>query len=306
MITVVGIRFKKAGKIYYFDPDNLEIKQGDPVIVETARGIEFGEAVIGIKEVAEEDIVSPLKMVLRIADDEDKAKNEDNKAKEKDAFNICLEKISEHGLPMKLIDVEYTFDNSKIIFYFVADGRIDFRELVKDLAAIFRTRIELRQIGVRDESKMIGGLGPCGRSLCCSTFLGDFEPVSIKMAKEQNLSLNPTKISGVCGRLMCCLNYEQNTYEEIRRKTPAVGSVVKTEDGVGEVIQNNILLESVKVKITGQSDDVELMSYSIYEIELISGEYEYRELTEEEIKKELKKELKKSEDAVEVESLLEE
>lgn len=301
MIKVVGVRFKKAGKIYYFDPDELEIKQGDFVIVETARGVEFGEAVIGIKEVTEEDIVSPLKKVLRIADGEDRAKDEENKEKEKEAFNICLEKIGEHGLPMKLIDVEYTFDNSKIIFYFVADGRIDFRELVKDLAAIFRTRIELRQIGVRDESKMIGGLGPCGRSLCCSTFLGDFEPVSIKMAKEQNLSLNPTKISGVCGRLMCCLNYEQNTYEEIRRKTPAIGSMVKTEDGVGEVVQNNILLESVKVKITGQSDDVELKSYSIHEIELISGEFEYRELTEDEIKKELKK----SVDAREVQSLLE-
>lgn len=302
MIKVVGVRFKKAGKIYYFDPDELEIKQGDFVIVETARGVEFGEAVIGIKEVTEEDIVSPLKKVLRIADSEDRAKDEENKEKEKEAFNICLEKIGEHGLPMKLIDVEYTFDNSKIIFYFVADGRIDFRELVKDLAAIFRTRIELRQIGVRDESKMIGGLGPCGRSLCCSTFLGDFEPVSIKMAKEQNLSLNPTKISGVCGRLMCCLNYEQNTYEEIRRKTPAIGSIVKTEDGVGEVVQNNILLESVKVKITGQSDDVELKSYSIHEIELISGEFEYKELTEDEIKKELKK----SVDAKEVQSLFEE
>lgn len=302
MITVVGIRFKKAGKIYYFDPDNLDIKQGNCVIVETARGIEFGEAVIGIKEVDEDDIVSPLKKVLRIAEDEDKVKNEENKAKEKEAFQICFEKIGQHELPMKLIDVEYTFDNSKIIFYFVADGRIDFRELVKDLAAIFRTRIELRQIGVRDESKMIGGLGPCGRSLCCSTFLGDFEPVSIKMAKEQNLSLNPTKISGVCGRLMCCLNYEQNTYEEIRKKTPTVGSMVKTEDGEGEVMSNNILLESVKVKITGQGNDVELMSYSIYAIELISGEYEYRELTEDEIKRELKK----SSDVVDVQNLLEE
>lgn len=306
MITVVGIRFKKAGKIYYFDPDNLNIKQGDSVIVETARGIEFGEVVIGLKEVSEEDIVSPLKKVLRIADIEDKTKNEENKVKEKEAFGICLEKIAQHELPMKLIDVEYTFDNSKIIFYFVADGRIDFRELVKDLAAIFRTRIELRQIGVRDESKMVGGLGPCGRSLCCASFLGDFEPVSIKMAKEQNLSLNPTKISGVCGRLMCCLNYEQSTYEEIRKKTPTVGSVVKTEDGVGEVAENNILLESVKVKITGQSDDVELKAYSIYEIELISGEYEYRELTEDEIKRELKKELKKAENAEEVANLLEE
>lgn len=306
MITVIGIRFKKAGKIYYFDPDNLEIKQGDSVIVETARGIEFGEAVIGIKEVDVTDIVSPLKKVLRIALEEDKVKNEENKAKEKDAFEICLEKIALHELPMKLIDVEYTFDNSKIIFYFVADGRIDFRELVKDLAAIFRTRIELRQIGVRDESKMIGGLGPCGRSLCCSTFLGDFEPVSIKMAKEQNLSLNPTKISGVCGRLMCCLNYEQKTYEEIRKKTPAIGSIVKTEDGEGEVVQNNILLESVKVKFTGQSNDAEPTPYSIYDIELISGEYEYRELTEDEIKRELKRELKKSDEVAEVESLLEE
>lgn len=302
MITVVGIRFKKAGKIYYFDPDNLDIKQGNSVIVETARGIEFGEVVVGIKEVSEEDIVSPLKKVLRIADVEDKAKNEENKLKEKEAFGICLEKIGQHELPMKLIDVEYTFDNSKIIFYFVADGRIDFRELVKDLASVFRTRIELRQIGVRDESKMIGGLGPCGRSLCCSSFLGDFEPVSIKMAKEQNLSLNPTKISGVCGRLMCCLNYEESTYEEIRKKTPTVGSVVKTEDGTGEVIENNIIMENVKVKITGQSDDVELKAYSIYEIELVSGEYEYRELTEDEIKRELKK----SEDAAEVASLLEE
>lgn len=306
MITVVGIRFKKAGKIYYFDPDNMDIKQGDFVIVETARGIEFGEAVIGIKEVKDEDIVSPLKKVLRIADEEDKVKNEENKEKEKEAFDICVEKIAHHELPMKLIDVEYTFDNSKIIFYFVADGRIDFRELVKDLAAIFRTRIELRQIGVRDESKMIGGLGPCGRSLCCSTFLGDFEPVSIKMAKEQNLSLNPTKISGVCGRLMCCLNYEQSTYEEIRKKTPAIGSIVKTRDGEGEVINNNILLESVKVRITGQRDDVELMSYSIYETELISGGYEYRELTEDEIKRELKREAKKSEAVVEVETLLDE
>lgn len=302
MITVVGVRFKKAGKIYYFDPDSLDIKQGDPVIVETARGIEFGEAVVGMKEVHEEDIVAPLKKVLRIANEEDKIKNEDNKAKEKEAFQICLEKIGQHGLPMKLIDVEYTFDNSKIIFYFVADGRIDFRELVKDLASIFRTRIELRQIGVRDESKMVGGLGPCGRSLCCSTFLGDFEPVSIKMAKEQNLSLNPTKISGVCGRLMCCLNYEQSTYEQIRKQMPTVGSVVKTQDGIGEVVENSILLESVKVKITGQSDDVELKTYSIYDIELVSGEYEYRELTDEEIKRELKK----SQDALEVENLLEE
>jgi cell fate regulator YaaT (PSP1 superfamily) len=288
MITVVGIRFKKAGKIYYFDPDNLEIQKGNNVIVETARGLEFGEVVIGPREVNDDEIVQPLKKVMRSATQEDVLKDQDNKAKEKDAFNICLNKIADHGLPMKLIDVEYTFDNSKIIFYFVADGRIDFRELVKDLASIFRTRIELRQIGVRDESKFIGGLGPCGRSMCCSSFLGDFEPVSIKMAKEQNLSLNPTKISGVCGRLMCCLNYEQNTYEEIRKKMPAVGSIVKTpEDGDGEVVENSILLESVKVKITNRSDEVEVRPYSIYEVEMVSGEYEYREIREDEIKLEL-------------------
>ncbi len=286
MITVVGVRFKYAGKIYYFDPDNLDIIAGDHVIVETARGFEFGEAVIGLREVPEDDIVSPLKKVVRKATDEDKTKNEDNKAREKEAFTLCLEKISEHKLPMKLIDVEYTFDNSKIIFYFVADGRIDFRELVKDLAAIFRTRIELRQIGVRDESKMIGGLGPCGRTMCCASFLGDFEPVSIKMAKEQNLSLNPSKISGVCGRLMCCLNYEQNTYEDIRRKTPAVGSMVRTMDGKGEVVNTNTLLESVKVKLN-IDDEIEIRPYSIYDVELLSGSYENTELSEEDIKLEV-------------------
>jgi len=297
MVTVVGVRFKYAGKIYYFDPDNLDVKAGDYVIVETARGLEFGKTVIGKREVPEDDIVSPLKKVIRIATDEDKAKNEENKAKEKDAFDICLGKIAEHKLPMKLIDVEYTFDNSKVIFYFVADGRIDFRELVKDLAAIFRTRIELRQIGVRDESKMIGGLGPCGRTMCCSSFLGDFEPVSIKMAKEQNLSLNPSKISGVCGRLMCCLNYEQSTYEEIRRKTPAVGSMVRTVDGKGEVVDTNTLLESVKVRLN-IDDEIEVKSYSIYNIELLSGSYESTQISEEDIKLEVdpdsdQKEIKK-------------
>lgn len=297
MITVVGVRFKYAGKIYYFDPDNLDIKAGDYVIVETARGFEFGHTVIGKREVSEDDIVSPLKKVIRIATDEDKAKNEENKAREKEAFTICLGKIEEHKLPMKLIDVEYTFDNSKVIFYFVADGRIDFRELVKDLAAIFRTRIELRQIGVRDESKMIGGLGPCGRTMCCSSFLGDFEPVSIKMAKEQNLSLNPSKISGVCGRLMCCLNYEESTYEEIRRKTPAVGSMVKTVDGRGEVVDTNTLLESVKVRLN-IDDEIEVRSYSIYKIELLSGNYESAQLSEDDIKLEMdpdsdQKEIKK-------------
>ena len=234
------------------------------------------------------DIVSPLKKVLRIATNEDEAKNIENKDKEKDAFDHCLAKIKEHGLSMKLIDVEYTFDNSKVIFYFVADGRIDFRELVKDLAAIFRTRIELRQIGVRDESKMIGGLGPCGRSMCCSSFLGDFEPVSIKMAKEQSLSLNPTKISGVCGRLMCCLNYEQSTYESIRKLTPIIGSRVNTPEGEGEVVENNILSEKVKIRIKVNKDEYDIIPYSIYDIQLISGDYEHSEFSEEEIKKEIK------------------
>lgn len=302
MIKVVGVRFKKAGKIYYFDPDNLEIKKGESVIVETARGLEFGEVVIGPKDVEENQIIQPLKKVIRAATDEDKLKNDENKSKEKEAIDICLEKIQNHNLPMKLIDVEYTFDNSKIIFYFVADGRIDFRELVKDLAAIFRTRIELRQIGVRDESKFIGGLGPCGRTMCCASFLGDFEPVSIKMAKEQNLSLNPTKISGVCGRLMCCLNYEQNTYEEIRKKMPVVGSIVKTPDGEGEVVESNILYENIKVRMTNKFDEVEIMPYSIYDIELISGGYEYAELQEEEIKLELES----PDEIEEITSLLEE
>jgi len=302
MVTVVGVRFKRAGKIYYFDPDGLDINKGDFAIVETARGIEFGEVVIGKRDVPEEEIVAPLKKVIRVATEEDKLKNLQNKAKEEDAFNICLKKIQEHGLPMKLIDVEYTFDNNKVIFYFVADGRIDFRELVKDLAAIFRTRIELRQIGVRDESKMVGGLGPCGRPMCCATFLGEFEPVSIKMAKEQNLSLNPSKISGVCGRLMCCLNYEQETYEEIRKITPIVGSIVKTPDGEGEVIENSIIRESVKVKLK-TPDDVEIKTYSIHDIELIEGQYEHREISDDEIKSEIE-ELDESD--VDINSLLDE
>lgn len=256
MIKVIGVRFKKAGKIYYFSPIDFEIKRGQYVIVETARGIEFGECVIGIKEIREEEIVSPLKCVIRIADENDILKHKENKAKEVKALDICLSKIEEHKLNMKLIDVEYTFDNNKVIFYFTADGRIDFRELVKDLATIFKTRIELRQIGVRDEAKMVGGLGPCGRPLCCSTFLGDFASVSIKMAKEQNLSLNPTKISGICGRLMCCLNYEQSTYEEIRKRLPKVGSVVKTEYGNGSVIGNSIVKEIVKVKLKKGDEEV--------------------------------------------------
>lgn len=273
MIKVVGVRFKKAGKIYYFDPMDLNINKNDYVVVETARGVEFGECVIGIKEIKESEIVAPLKSVLRVATEEDVQKHFNNKSKEKDAFDICLNKILEHGLTMKLIDVEYTFDNNKVIFYFTADGRVDFRELVKDLATIFKTRIELRQIGVRDEAKMLGGLGPCGRSMCCSTFLGDFASVSIKMAKEQNLSLNPTKISGICGRLMCCLNYEQSTYEDIRKRLPKVGSIVKTEEGNGEVISNNTVKESVKVKMKKGEEEV-IQDFKIEKVTLIKGGYE--------------------------------
>jgi cell fate regulator YaaT (PSP1 superfamily) len=273
MVTVVGVRFKKAGKIYYFSPEGLNIKKFDNVIVETARGIEFGECVIAPKQVESSKIISPLKSVLRLATADDIKKNKENKEKEKEAFEICAAKIEQHQLKMKLIDVEYTFDNNKVIFYFTADGRVDFRELVKDLASIFRTRIELRQIGVRDEAKMIGGLGPCGRSMCCSSFLGDFAPVSIKMAKEQSLSLNPTKISGICGRLMCCLNYEQETYEGIRKRLPKVHSVVKTPFGKGEVVANNVVKESVKVKIkTNEAEEV--VEVPIGDITLVSGGFE--------------------------------
>ncbi len=274
MIDVVGVRFKKAGKIYYFAPVNLNIIAGDYVIVETARGIEFGECVIGPKKITEKEVVSPLKNVLRVADSEDIRRHEENQKKEIEALDVCLKKIEEHKLTMKLIDVEYTFDNNKVIFYFTAEGRVDFRELVKDLATIFKTRIELRQIGVRDEAKMVGGLGPCGRPLCCSSFLGDFASVSIKMAKEQNLSLNPTKISGICGRLMCCLNYEQETYETIRKRLPRVGAIVDTPQGRGEVISNNIVKESVKVKIRIRDDEEIIEAINIKDIVMISGDYE--------------------------------
>ena len=292
MIKVVGVRFKKAGKIYYFGPNELNINKGDYVVVETARGVEFGECVIGIKEIKEEDVIPPLKSVLRIADENDIAKHKENKDKEEEAINICISKIEEHGLKMKLIDVEYTFDNNKVIFYFTADGRVDFRELVKDLATIFKTRIELRQIGVRDEAKMLGGLGPCGRPMCCSSFLGDFTSVSIKMAKEQNLSLNPTKISGICGRLMCCLNYEQSTYEDIRKRLPKVGSVVQTEDGKGEVVSNNTVKEAVKVKLRKGDEEV-IEEFKIENIALISGSYE-DSVDEKEIKLEIESEEDKS------------
>ena len=278
MINVVGIRFKKSGKIYYFDPSDLDIKKYDYLVVETARGIEFGECVIGLREVEETEVIPPLKKVIRIATEEDKITHKQNKAKEKDAFSICEGKIKEHKLDMHLIDVEYTFDNNKVIFYFTADGRVDFRELVKSLATIFRTRIELRQRGVRDEAKVVGGLGPCGRPLCCSSFLGEFASVSIKMAKEQNLSLNPTKISGVCGRLMCCLNYEQSTYEETRKKLPKVGSIVDTRDGRGEVIYNSAVKENVKVKITSSNGEGFIGYYSMYEVRMVSGKYEADEI----------------------------
>lgn len=249
MYEIVGVRFKKAGKIYYFDPDGLDIPNEEYVIVETARGVELGKVVIEKRRVEEHDVVLPLKRVIRIATDEDKETVEENNQKAKDALNICEKKVNEHDLPMKLVDAEYTFDRNKVVFYFTADGRVDFRNLVKDLAAIFRTRIELRQIGVRDEAKMLGGIGPCGRMLCCSTFLGDFEPVSIKMAKDQKLSLNPTKISGLCGRLMCCLKYENDQYEEAKRELPDVGKLVETPNGRGKVIGLNMLERLIQVEL---------------------------------------------------------
>ncbi|MDP5276929.1 PSP1 domain-containing protein [Chengkuizengella axinellae] len=249
MYSVIGVRFKKAGKIYYFDPTNQPVSKDDHVIVETARGIEYGTVVIGEKQVDESDIVLPLKKVIRIAKSADVRVMENNKKDAKEAFYVCLDKISQHQLIMKLIDVEYTFDRNKIIFYFTAEGRVDFRELVKDLASIFKTRIELRQIGVRDEAKMLGGIGPCGRTLCCSTWLGDFEPVSIKMAKDQRLSLNPTKISGLCGRLMCCLKFEHDQYESAKNDLPKVGSFVITSLGEGKVVSINPDKNSVQVKI---------------------------------------------------------
>jgi cell fate regulator YaaT (PSP1 superfamily) len=270
MAKVVGIRFKKAGKIYYFDPDNLEMQVGDHAIVETARGVEYGSVVIANREVEEGLIVQPLKKVIRAATEDDTQQEGINKEKEKEAFQICVDKIKDHKLDMKLIDVEVTFDNNKMIFYFTAEGRVDFRELVKDLASIFRTRIELRQIGVRDEAKMLNGIGICGRPLCCATFLGEFQPVSIKMAKEQNLSLNPTKISGICGRLFCCLKYEEETYEELNKNLPDVGSQVKTPDGMGEVISVNIIRQLVRALVKKKdSDEREVKIYSADELEIL-------------------------------------
>lgn len=267
MTTVIGVRFRRAGKIYFFAPGKLEIKRGDHVIVETARGVEFGSVVTGPREVEDEKISQPLKSVIRIANKEDYRREEKNREKEKEAFAICLEKIRKHGLEMKLIDAEYTFDNNKVLFYFTADGRIDFRELVKDLASVFRTRIELRQIGVRDETKIRGGIGICGRTLCCHTYLTEFAPVSIKMAKEQNLSLNPSKISGVCGRLMCCLTNEEQNYEELNSRLPTVGDTVTTPEKLkGEVQSVNVLRQLVKVVVTLDNDEKEIREYKATEL----------------------------------------
>ena len=264
MVKVIGVRFRNAGKIYYFAPGKYEIKSGQHVIVETARGIEYGYVVLGTREVEDGKVVQPLKSVIRMATKEDEAVEEANKKKEKDAFKVCLEKIRKHNLEMKLIDVEQTFDNNKILFYFTADGRIDFRELVKDLAAVFKTRIELRQVGVRDETKIVGGIGICGRPLCCHSYLSEFIPVSIKMAKEQNLSLNPTKISGVCGRLMCCLKNEEETYEYLNSKLPNVGDYVTTDDGLkGEVHSVNVLRQTVKVIVVVDKDEKEIRDYKV-------------------------------------------
>ena len=265
MAAVVGVRFKNAGKLYYFDPGNLWPIAGNFVIVETARGLEYGQVITGVREVDDELIASPLKPVVRIANDEDARHAEENEAFEKEAYAVCQRKIDEHQLEMKLVGVEQTFDNTKILFYFTANGRVDFRALVKDLASVFHTRIELRQIGVRDEAKMLGGLGPCGRPLCCGTFLGDFQPVSIKMAKEQNLSLNPTKISGVCGRLMCCLKYEQDHYEATRKRMPKIGKEVNTPEGFGTVVDLNILRETVTVRIF-KGDSSELKVFPVDEL----------------------------------------
>lgn len=270
MATVIGVRFKKAGKVYYFDPGDLWPRPGQNAVVETARGIEFGEVVTAPRAISDDQIVAPLKKVIRIATEEDEQRAAFNEKREQEAFAICQEKVARHKLEMKLVSVEYTFDNSKILFYFTANGRVDFRALVKDLASVFKTRIELKQIGVRDEAKMMGGLGLCGRPVCCAQFMGDFQPVSIKMAKEQNLSLNPTKISGVCGRLMCCLKYEQDHYEATRKRMPRPGREVGTPDGVGTVQEINVLRETVRVRITN-GDSSELKDYPLTDITRILG-----------------------------------
>lgn len=285
MVKVIGVRFRKAGKIYFFDPTDLDIEQGTNVIVETARGIEYGNVVIGNREVEEDKIIQPLKPVIRVASEEDDAIEAHNREKEAGAYKICLEKIAKHGLEMKLIDCEYTFDNNKLLFYFTADGRIDFRDLVKDLASVFKTRIELRQIGVRDETKIVGGIGICGRPLCCHTFLSEFAPVSIKMAKEQNLSLNPTKISGVCGRLMCCLKNEQEAYEELNSKLPTVGDTVETVDKLkGEVQSVSVLKQLVKVIVTLENDEKEVREYMVSDLKFTPKRKKERIAMDDELK----------------------
>lgn len=272
MKVIIGVRFRQAGKVYYFDPGKNQLERGQHVIVETAKGVEYGLVVLPNQEMPEEKIVAPLKGIIRVATEKDDAAEKKNREKEKEAFQICLEKIAKHGLEMKLIDAEYTFDNNKLLFYFTADGRIDFRELVKDLASVFRTRIELRQIGVRDETKIRGGIGICGRALCCHSYLSDFAPVSIKMAKEQNLSLNPTKISGVCGRLMCCLKNEEEAYEELNSRLPNVGSRVKTPEGLtGEVQSVSVLKQRVKVVVNLENDEKEVRDYQVDELKFRTG-----------------------------------
>jgi cell fate regulator YaaT (PSP1 superfamily) len=285
MVKVIGVRFRRAGKVYYFTPGNHKMKQGDAVIVETVRGVEYGKVVMGPKEVKEEEIVQPLKSVIRIATEQDQMTEEKNREKEKEAFQICLEKIRKHKLEMKLIDAEYTFDNNKLLFYFTADGRIDFRELVKDLAAVFRTRIELRQIGVRDETKIRGGIGICGRSLCCNTYLSEFAAVSIRMAKEQNLSLNPTKISGVCGRLMCCLTNEEETYEELNSQLPSIGDRVTTAEGLQGIVHSlSVLRKRVKVVVDLENDEKEIREYQAEELKFRPRKKKVR-VSKEEMKK---------------------
>ena len=270
MIEVIGVRFKKAGKLYYFDPDGLKIEEGSHAIVETVRGVEYGTVIKGNTMVNDSEVIQPLKKVIREATPEDDACEEENRKKEKEAFDICEEKIAKHSLDMKLIDVEITFDHNKLIFYFTSDERVDFRELVKELASVFRTRIELRQIGVRDEAKMLNGIGICGRALCCATFLGGFQPVSIKMAKEQSLSLNPTKISGICGRLMCCLKYEEDVYEELNKKMPNVGDIISTVDGTGEILSTNVLMQVVKAAVRKKENDPPTIDfYSLNEINVL-------------------------------------
>lgn len=301
MITIIGVRFRKSGKAYYFDPAGNDVKKGDHVIVETARGVEYGLVVLAPKEVPEEKVVKPLKPIIRLATLEDDITNENNEIEEGVAYDICLEKIRNHGLEMKLIDSEYTFDKNKLLFYFTADGRIDFRELVKDLASVFRTRIELRQIGVRDETKLIGGIAMCGRPLCCHTFLADFAPVSIKMAKEQNLSLNPSKISGACGRLMCCLKNEEEAYEYLNKTLPRIGAAVTTYNGYKGYVQSiSVLKQRVKVLITKKNDEREIREYAVNELRFdnhnrLSGTSGGQALPDEELDENALKELEQLE-----------